>query len=190
MMLSKFFSLNEMTKSRTATRLGIDNQPTEFHIKRMTALCQRVLDPVREHYGVPFSPSSGYRDLDLNSAIGGAKGSQHVLGEAADIEVPGVSNYELAKWIEINLDYDQLILEFYNASEPDSGWVHVSYKEKGNRKQALSYINGNYINGIDISQDRLSSRAAPSSSDVRKGGLVVSLLNFFATLCRKEKTND
>jgi hypothetical protein len=66
----------------------------------------------------------------------------------------------------------------------------VSYKEKGNRKQALSYINGNYINGIDISQDRLSSRAAPSSSDVRKGGLVVSLLNFFATLCRKEKTND
>jgi hypothetical protein len=74
----------------------------------------------------------------LNKTVGGTATSQHCAGEAADIEVPGVANGDLAKWIEANLDYDQLILEAYKAGVPSSGWVHVSYKPAGNRKQELT----------------------------------------------------
>ena len=82
-----------------------------------------------------------YKTLpDLNKAIGGSERSQHCKGEAVDIEVPGTSNYEVAKYIRDNLDFDQLILEFYTPGIPDSGWVHVSYKSEGNRKQVLTAL--------------------------------------------------
>jgi hypothetical protein len=139
MQISPHFSLEELTKSQTGSRLGVDNDPTAAHMKALKALCEHVLEPVRAHYGKPVVINSGYRGAALNKAVGGAATSQHCFGEAADIEVPGVPNAALAKWIEANLTYDQLILECYKPGVPDSGWVHVSYRAAGgNRKQELT----------------------------------------------------
>ena len=143
MKLSNNFSLQEMTKSQTALRKGIDNTPTEEHTANLQALCQNVLQPVREYYARPVTVNSGYRGPALNEAIGGASSSQHCRGQAADIEIPGISNYELANHISQNLDYDQLILEFYTPGDPNSGWVHVSYNPEGNRKQDLTAMKEN-----------------------------------------------
>ena len=117
MKLSQNFSLNEFTKSQTATRHNIDNTPSMTIILNLTSLCESVLQPIRNHFMKPMIISSGYRCEELNTKIGGSKTSQHVLGQASDIEVLGVSNLELSDWIHINLDYDQLILEFYNKHE-------------------------------------------------------------------------
>ena len=135
--LSENFTLTEYTKSQTAERKGIDNTPGEVHLERAKALFENVVQPVRDNFGVTVI-NSGYRGPDLNYAIGGSNTSQHCKGEAVDIECPGTANYEVAKWIEDNLDFDQLILEFYKPGIPDSGWVHVSYKEEGNRKSVLT----------------------------------------------------
>lgn len=138
MKLSKFFSLDEFVKSQTALRKGIDNTPPDAAIESMRLLCTNVLDKARERFG-PIQVTSGYRSEKLNKAIGGAKTSQHMSGEAADIEATRVDNLVLATWIRDNCDFDQLILEFYNPKEgPRSGWVHVSYKESGNRKEVLT----------------------------------------------------
>ena len=138
MKLSKNFSLNEFTKSQTALRLGIDNNPTLQQLNSMKTLCRNVIQPVRDHFGIT-TVNSGFRCIPLNTRIGGSKTSQHCLGEAGDIEVPGVANYIVAKWIEDNLDYDQLILEFYTTGIPDSGWVHVSYRcPEGNRNRSMT----------------------------------------------------
>ena len=135
--LSENFTLSEYTKSQTAERKGIDNTPGEVHLERAKALFENVVQPVRDNFGVTII-NSGYRGPDLNYAIGGSNTSQHCKGEAVDIECPGTPNYDVAKWIEDNLDFDQLILEFYKPGIPDSGWVHVSYKEEGNRKSVLT----------------------------------------------------
>ena len=135
--LSKNFTLTEFTKSQTALRLGIDNTPSDEHLDAAKLLFENVVQPVRDHFG-PTVINSGYRGPALNEAIGGAATSQHCRGEAVDIECPGVPNHEVAEWIENNLEYDQLILEFYTQGIPDSGWVHVSYKSAGNRKQSLT----------------------------------------------------
>lgn len=129
MKLTKNFSLHEFTRSQTATRRGIKNHPDAKKIAALKLLCEKVLQPVRDHYGKPLRISSGYRSPALNRAIGGASNSQHAKGEAADFEIPGVSNIEVCRWMEANLNYDQLILEFYRPGEPNSGWVHVSYRE-------------------------------------------------------------
>ena len=142
MRLSKNFTLQEYTKSQTATRLGIDNQPGYEHLDKATKLFENVVQKVRDHFGVTVI-NSGYRGAKLNEAIGGSANSQHCKGEAVDIECPGHSNYDVAKWIEDTLDYDQLILEFYTPGIPDSGWVHVSYKSEGNRKQSLTAMKEN-----------------------------------------------
>jgi hypothetical protein len=137
MMLSTHFSLSELTKSETATRKGIDNTPNGTEIENLIILCSEILEPVREHYGVPFVPNSGYRGLDLNRAIGSSDKSQHVTGNAVDFEVPGFDNKEVALWVMENCDFDQLILEFYKEGEPTSGWVHCSYdSSKTHRKSA------------------------------------------------------
>jgi zinc D-Ala-D-Ala carboxypeptidase len=137
MMLSKHFSLAELTKSSTATRRGIDNDPDSTARENLIVLCSEVLEPVREHYGVPFVPNSGFRCLELNRAIGSSDSSQHVTGNAVDFEVPGVDNKEVALWVKENCDFDQLILEFYKDGEPTSGWVHCSYDvDKDHRKSA------------------------------------------------------
>ena len=137
MKLSKNFTLEEYTKSQTALRLGIDNKPGYEHLDKAVKLFENVVQKVRDHFGVTVI-NSGYRGPELNKAIGGSEKSQHCKGEAVDIECPGTSNYVVAKWIEDNLDFDQLILEFYTPGEPNSGWVHVSYVGEGNRKQSLT----------------------------------------------------
>ena len=137
--LSKNFTLTEFTKSQTALRLGIDNTPSEEHLAAAKLLFENVVQPVRDHFG-PTVINSGYRGPALNEAIGGASASQHCRGEAVDIECPGIPNHEVAEWIQNNLEYDQLILEFYTQGIPDSGWVHVSYIPEGNRKQSLTAV--------------------------------------------------
>jgi len=137
MNLSKNFTLTEYTKSQSALRQGIDNTPGDEHLASAKLLFEKVVQPVRDHFG-PTVINSGYRGPALNAAVGGSSSSQHCKGEAVDIECPGVPNYDVAKWIEDTLDFDQLILEFYTPGIPDSGWVHVSYKSEGNRKSVLT----------------------------------------------------
>lgn len=133
-----------MIKSSTALRMGINNYPPEFAIVSLKLLAINVLEPVRLHFKKPVFITSGYRCKTLNASIGSKPTSQHTKGEAADFEIPGISNAEIAKWIQDNLDFDQLILEFYFSGQPSSGWVHVSYKEKGNRNNVLT-INSNGV---------------------------------------------
>lgn len=148
MKLSPNFSLRELTYSQTAVRKGIYNEPTEPHVESLRLLCENILQPVRAYYGRSFTPSSGYRSEALCEAIGSSRKSQHAKGEAADFEVPGISNYDLACWIRDNLDFDQLILEFYKEGDPNSGWVHCSYKAEGNRKECLTYDGKQYTVGL------------------------------------------
>jgi len=140
--LSQNFTIQEYIKSQTALRQGIDNTPTEEHMGNATALFRNVVQKVRDQFGVTVI-NSGYRGEALNKAVGGSSKSQHCKGEAVDIECPGTPNYDVAKWIEDNLDFDQLILEFYTPGIPDSGWVHVSYKSEGNRKSVLTAMKEN-----------------------------------------------
>ena len=137
MSLTKNFSLLELTKSQTAERKGIDNTPSTEHQENLKKLCENVLQPIRDHFSCVVSVSSGYRSPVLCAAIGAKSTSQHARGEAADFEIFGVSNKELADWIHYNTNYDQLILEYWNESDPNSGWVHCSYSESNNRRQYL-----------------------------------------------------
>lgn len=140
MRLSKNFTLAEFTKSQTALRHGLDNTPTDEHLESAKALFEHVVQPVRDNFGVTVI-NSGYRGEELNAKVGGSSKSQHCKGEAVDIECPGHSNYDVARWIEQNLDYDQLILEFYTPGIPDSGWVHVSFSRVApNRKSTLTAL--------------------------------------------------
>jgi zinc D-Ala-D-Ala carboxypeptidase len=172
MRLSSNFTLAELTKSHTADRLGIDNTPNndQIHALRQTSIM--ILQPCRDHYGIPFSPSSGFRceELewalcersyrrwcqrkgydadDLNNWINYFNKKQHPKGEAVDFEIFSVANYDLACWIRDNLDFDQLILEFYKSGEPNSGWVHCSYVSKPeNRKQCLTFDGKQFYSGL------------------------------------------
>ena len=137
MSLTKNFSLLELTKSQTAERKGIDNTPSTEHQENLKKLCENVLQPIRDHFSCVVSVSSVYRSPVLCAAIGSKSTSQHARGEAADFEIFGVSNKELADWIHYNTNYDQLILEYWNESDPNSGWVHCSYSESNNRRQYL-----------------------------------------------------
>ena len=137
MKLTANFSLLELTKSQTAERKGIDNTPSPEHQENLKKLCENVLQPVRDHFEQVVSVSSGYRSPELCTAIGSKITSQHARGEAADFEIFGVSNKELADYINENLDYDQLILEYWKKEDPNSGWVHCSYTNGNNRKQYL-----------------------------------------------------
>ena len=139
MKLSNNFSLAELTKSQTAVRKGINNKPSTEHINNLIHLAETILQPVREHFGKPVIISSGYRSPELCEAIGSSAKSQHAKGEAADFEIHSVDNKELATWIKENCEFDQLILEFYDGVDPNSGWIHCSVKrEPGTlRKQVL-----------------------------------------------------
>ena len=137
MKLSENFSLKELTKSQTAVRKGINNEPGTAEIENLIHLAESVLQPVREHFGKPVMISSGYRSPALCEAIGSSTKSQHARGEAADFEIAGVDNKELATWISKNTTFDQLILEFYDEGDPNSGWVHCSAVTEGPRKQVL-----------------------------------------------------
>ena len=144
--LSPHFKLREFEKSQIADRYEIDNTVKDEEVyNNLILLCENVLEPIRVHYGVPFSPSSGYRCLELNRKLGSSDKSQHTRGQACDIEIPTVSNYELGVWVRDNLDYDTVLLELYKEDVPSSGWVHVSYvSEENNRKRALTFDGKEY----------------------------------------------
>ena len=145
MQLSDHFTLSELTKSSTAERRGIDNEPGPSEIENLILVCDQILEPVRNHYGIPFAPNSGFRGLELNQAIGSSNTSQHVKGEAVDFEVPGIPNKDVALWVMENCEFDQLILEFYKEGIPDSGWVHCSYTlDRDNRKSARVFDGKNW----------------------------------------------
>jgi zinc D-Ala-D-Ala carboxypeptidase len=143
MKLSPNFSLAEMVKSDTALRLDMDNTPGDEEIANMIALAENVLQKVRDHYGKGVKVNSGFRHPDVNAKVGGSKTSDHCKGMAADIEIPGVANADLAEWIVGNCDFRQVILEFYTPGIPDSGWVHVSYNPDDNKKQVLTAMKEN-----------------------------------------------
>jgi hypothetical protein len=140
MKLSKYVSLAEVTRSDTAKRKGISNEPTPEHLENLKVICEDVFDKVREHFGVPLFISSGYRSAALNKAIGGSSTSDHNLGRALDLDQDGhgngVRNKDVFNYIKDNLEFDQLIMEFKRA-DGDCDWVHVGYRKGANRKQVL-----------------------------------------------------
>ena len=142
MRLSKNFSLSEMIKSQTAVRKGIVNIPGEQHTENLRLLCERVLQPIRDHFGKVVTVSSGFRDIILNRHLGSSDSSQHCLGMAADVEIFDIPNNELSDWIKENLMFKQLILEHYKPGDPNSGWIHVSYSPEisENKKEYLMAI--------------------------------------------------
>ena len=137
--VSKNFALSEMVKSATAERLNVDNSPSDIHLVNLTHLAIHILQPVRDQFGV-ITINSGYRSPALNAKVGGSKTRQHCNGQAADFESFSTPNPDLAKWIANNLEFDQLILEFYDGVNPNSGWVHCSYNLMGNRKKILTAL--------------------------------------------------
>lgn len=142
--------MEELTKSQHALRNDIDNAPDDDAVGCLGQVAQSILQPVREQFGAPFTPTSAFRCSELNQAIGGSQRSKHVFGQAVDFEVPGVSNFDLAVWIRDNLQFDQLILECYMPGEPNSGWVHVSFVEGENRNEVLTYGGGSYQQGLIV----------------------------------------
>ena len=156
MKLSKHFKLEEFTKSMTAQRKGIDNTPGAGDLKNLEDLCYCVLEPVRNKFDKPVTITSGYRSPQLSEAIGSKSTSQHCKGMASDIEIAGIPNIQIAYWLQNNVDFDQLILEFYNPDDPAGGWVHVSFNEQGsNRKQVLTYDGKTFENGLpDMKWDK------------------------------------
>ena len=140
MKLSENLELSEVIRSESAKRLGVNNTPTAEHIENLKVLAEKIFQPIRDHFGVPIRISSGYRSAALNKKIGGAKVSQHLSGEALDLDNDNTSitNKEIFDFIVENLDFDQAINEF------DYSWVHVSYTTKRkNRKQILKAIKQN-----------------------------------------------
>lgn len=150
--LTRNFSLAELTKSETALRFDMENTPGAAEIANLTELAGKVLQPIRDHFGKGVKVNSGFRHPEVNAKVGGSKTSDHCKGQAADIEIPGVPNAELAEWIKDNLEFRQLILEFYTPGIPDSGWVHVSYVAGDNKKQVMTATKQNgktvYLPGL------------------------------------------
>ena len=138
MKLTENFTLSEMVKSETALRNNLDNTPGAAEIANLKVLAEKVLQPIRDHYKKGIKVNSGFRHPNVNAAVGGSRTSDHTKGQAADIEIPGVANADLAKWIKDNLKFTQLILEFYTPGIPDSGWVHVSYNPDNLKCQVMT----------------------------------------------------
>jgi hypothetical protein len=135
-------SLKELLFSETATRLGIDNTPTDQVLINLQTLIYEIIEPIINQFG-DIKITSGYRSPELCKAIGSSTTSQHTFGQAVDCEVIGVPNKELADWVVKNLTYDQVILEFWKPEEANSGWVHISYNKLNNRKMYLRAYKAN-----------------------------------------------
>ena len=133
-------SLKELLFSETATRLGIDNTPTDQILFNLQTLIHEVINPIVNHFG-DIKITSGYRSPELCLKIGSSIGSQHTKGEAVDFIIPNISNQEVSLWIVQNLEFDQCILEFWKP-ETNSGWVHCSYSNT-NRKMYLRAFKSN-----------------------------------------------
>ena len=138
MKLTDNFSLKEMTQSQTALKNNIDNEPNAEQIENLKQLCQTILQPIREDFQLPIKITSGFRSPELCEIIGSKSTSQHCANEcaAADFEIPGVDNKKVFRHIIENLPYDQIILEYYDDSDINSGWIHVSWSPNP-RGQAL-----------------------------------------------------
>ena len=156
MLLSPHFTLKELTYSQTAIRLGIENNPDEIAIDCLRLVCIELLEAVRGEWGIPFSPSSGFRSPELNELIGSNAGSQHVLGQAVDFEIPGISNLEVARWMAGNCKFDQLILEFYEEEIPNSGWIHASIVPDLNRSEKMRYDGLLFHQGLEDEDDLIA----------------------------------
>jgi zinc D-Ala-D-Ala carboxypeptidase len=143
-MISKHITLAEATKSQTAQRLGIKNEPTPEHLENMKAIAEAIFEPLRKHFKVPIAITSFYRSAELNKAIKGSMTSQHLTGEAMDIDAQvlgKITNKQVFDWIKANCTFDQLLHEYGTENEPD--WVHVSYtRSRPNRGQVLRAISG------------------------------------------------
>ena len=124
-------------------RHGIRNIPSPLAAANLSRVTDRALEPIRSHFGKPFKITSGYRGPALNAKVGGSATSNHCLGCAVDGEIKGIPNYDVAKWAAENLDYwDEIILEAYHSSDPNSGWIHLAVRpggEKANRKKVLTW---------------------------------------------------
>lgn len=129
-------------------RRRIVNSPAERQINAFKLVAYHILEPIRLAFKVPFSPTSGYRSLTLNRALGSTDRSQHVRGEAVDLKLPQVNTVSLAGWISRNLVFDQQILECFMPDDPNSGWVHCSFSENRARGQMLTYSKGRYFKGL------------------------------------------
>lgn len=155
MRLSQHFCLEEFTRSEVARLHGINNVPDMAQIENMTALCYNILEPVRKHFKRPVNIKSGFRSARLNKAIAGSPNSQHMKGEAVDIEIDGTRNAEIWEYIYGNLPFDQLIAEQIDRFDGSEGWIHVSYRRTGEqRKDAISYLGKRdgkhvYVQGLE-----------------------------------------
>lgn len=139
MKLTEHFTLSEFIRSETAENRHIDNTPTPEVVDNLRALCRNVLEPARLAFGAPIYITSGYRCPELNKAVGGKPTSQHLRGEAADLQVRGMENLrKLYKLIKDHGVFDQLL---YESNKSGVRWIHVSYKESGNRRQAIDNYN-------------------------------------------------
>ena len=149
MQLSKHFKLVEFTKSQIAARHGLKNLPGAGEVNTLENVCYEILEPVRAKFEKPVLITSGFRSLEVNRILGSSDGSQHCKGQAVDFEIGGIPNIKVAYWIQANCDFDQLILEYYQPDVDQSGWVHVSYNEKGaNRKKVLTFDGKTYEDGL------------------------------------------
>ena len=149
MQLSKHFKLSEFTKSQIAARNGLKNLPGSGEVKNLENVCYEILEPVRAKFEKPVLITSGFRSLEVNRKLGSSDSSQHCKGQAVDFEIAGVANIQVAYWLQANVDFDQLILEYYRPDDDQHGWIHVSYNEKGaNRKKVLTFDGKTYEDGL------------------------------------------
>ena len=152
--ISDAFSLTELTKSELALRQGIVNWfETDAQLQSVVYLARNILMPLRIHFGRPFTPNSVFRSQELERALKGKSDtwvsrSQHTAGQAADIEIPGTDNLVLAEFVRDKMTYDQIIAEFYTPGVPNSGWIHVSLREAGNRFECLTFDGSTYTNRL------------------------------------------
>jgi len=143
MKLSAHLSLKEVTKSNTATRHGIDNNPTNEHLINLHSIAKHIFEPIRVHFGVPIGVISGYRSEALNKAVKGSKTSDHCKGKALDLDADmfgKLKNIDIFNYIKDNLEFKQLIYEYGTDIEP--AWVHVSFDPENNKKQVLRIVKG------------------------------------------------
>lgn len=146
--ISPHFTLREVTQSPTALRLGIDNTLPDDKFEAARGVAVNILEPVREAFGQAFSPSSWYRCPALNRAVGSKPTSRHMRGEAVDFELVGVPNVDLARWCAENLEFDQLILEFFDWRDPRAGWVHCSWVPSGRRRDVMTITHSGTVGGL------------------------------------------
>ena len=146
MYVSDHFHINEVGKSQAAVRHHINNTPPRALYDNIEIIAHNILEPIRDEYGEPFSPQSWYRAPKLNQLIGGSPNSFHLSALAVDIELLGWDNEDFAYWAAEYLDFDKIILEYYNKNDSRSGWVHIQLQEnvENNRREFLSFDGKQY----------------------------------------------